>query len=129
MRCMICGKNLDGAGPNCSECDGKESEIKVLSPDERDNFHGLTILQGNDREPGPDYPQWPADGNREYSSPDSINRAYIRQDSLGTKPKSYAMKLSLAVAVLVLSFLSLRLALIIIVFSSIARWLFRRFKI
>ena len=56
MRCPKCGGESDEVGSVCNRCAVREPEIKVLSPDERDDFNGLTIQQGNEREPGPDYP-------------------------------------------------------------------------
>ena len=100
--------------------------MKVLSPDERDDFHGLTIQQGNEREPGPDYPQWPADSEHEYHSEGPGPRVYVRQVSFGSNSVGIPAKLVLAAVVLFLLFVALPVALIIMVISSVLWWLFRR---
>ena len=116
---------FDGEGSVCSRCAAAEPELKVLSPDERDDFHGLTIQQGNEREPGPDYPQWPSDGNHEYQAGGPGHRVYVRQVSFGSS-MGLLTKLIMVAAVLFLIFVALPLALLIMVVSSILWWLFRR---
>ena len=126
MRCPKCGGESDEVGSVCKRCAVREPEIKVLSPDERDDFNGLTIQQGNEREPGPDYPQWPADSSREYHSEGPGHRVYVRQVSFGSQSTGILTKLVVAAVVLFLLFVALPLALIIMVVSSVLWWLFRR---
>lgn len=126
MRCPKCGMEWDGNGSECSRCAAAEPEITILSPDERDDFHGLTIQQGNEREPASDYPQWPADGNQEYHSEGPGHRVYVRQVSFGSNSMGILTKLVLAAIVLFLLFVALPLALLIMLISSILWWLFRR---
>ena len=125
MQCPKCGGETDAAG-FCKSCAGGEPEITVLSPDERDDFHGMTIQQGNEREPGPDYPQWPADGNQEYRSEGPGHRVYVRQVSFGSQSTSWLTKLVIAAVIGFLLFVALPVALIILAVSSLLWWLFRR---
>ena len=126
MRCPKCGGESDEVGSVCKRCAAAEPEVKVLSPDERDDFNGLTIQQGNEREQGPDYPQWPADSSHEYHSEGPGHRVYVRQVSFGSQSTGILTKLVLAAVVLFLLFVALPLALIIMVVSSVLWWLFRR---
>ena len=125
MQCSKCGSETDAAG-FCKSCAGDEPEIKVLSPDERDDFHGLTIQQGNEREPSPDYPQWPPDGNQEYRSEGPGHRVYVRQVSFGSNATSLLTKLVIAAVIVFLLFVALPIALVIVAVSSLLWWLFRR---
>lgn len=125
MQCPKCGGEAEANG-FCKKCVGGEPEIKVLNPEERDNFNGLTIQQGNEREPGPDYPQWPSDSNHEYRSEGPGHRVYVRQVSFGSQSTSLLTKLLIAAVMIFLLFVALPIALIIVVASSLLWWLFRR---
>ena len=126
MRCQKCGGEFDGVGPECSKCAGGEPEVKVLSPDERDDFHGVTIQQGNEKETGPDYPQWPADSSHEPYSEGPGPRVYVKQVFFGSRSSGLLTKLVFAAVVLFLLFVALPLALIVMVVSSVLWWLFKR---
>ena len=109
MRCIECGIDFAGPGPRCPDCSAEKVEVKILSPDEREDFHGLTIQQGNEPEPGPDYPQWPADGSSEYYSERIGNNVYLRKVSFGSQPMVFVLKLVLTAVILFVLIISLLL--------------------
>ena len=47
MRCLDCGKEHDGPGERCRECDS-EQQVTVLTPGERERFQGVTIQQDDE---------------------------------------------------------------------------------
>ena len=125
MRCPKCGDEMDTAD-TCKKCADGEPELTILTPDERDEFRGLTIQQGNERDQGPDYPQWPDDGGYSYRSEGPGHRVYVRQVSFGSQSTGWLTKLIIAAVLLFLLFVALPLALIVIAVSSVLWWLFRR---
>ena len=99
--------------------------MKVLRPDERDDFKGLTIQQG--AEPSAESESHSGDsGNYEYRSEGSGHRVYVRQVSFGSKPLGFLTKLVVAALVLFFIFVALPVALVLMAVFSIVWWLVRR---
>ena len=126
MRCSKCGGELDAEG-FCQSCTAGEPEIKVLSPDERDDFHGLTLQQGDDPYKQQEHFQSEGQaGNYEYRSEGPGHRVYVRQVSWGSQSTSLLTKLAIAAVILFLLFVALPIALVIVAVSSVLWWLLRR---
>jgi hypothetical protein len=126
MRCPKCNEEFDGAGSMCDRCAAAEAEVKVLRPDERDEFQGLTIQQTNDSAPGDVYQNGPTGGNYEYRSEGPGHRVYVRQVSFGSKPWGFLTKLLIAALVLFFIFVALPLALLLMFVFSVLWWLFKK---
>lgn len=45
MICKYCQKEISVLAKECPHCATPVQEVQVMSPDERDNFQGLTIVQ------------------------------------------------------------------------------------
>ena len=109
----------------CNRCSGDAPEVKVLRPDERDDFKGLTIQQdsGSTEESG----NRQGDSvNYEYRSEGPGHRVYVRQVSFGSQPFGFLTKLVIAAMILFFIFVALPVALLLMVIFSLVWWLFRR---
>ena len=125
MRCPKCNEEMNDASSFCNRCSGDAPEVKVLRPDERDDFKGLTIQQdsGSTAEPGN---QEGSPGNYEYRSEGPGHRVYVRQVSFGSQPFGFLTKLVIAAMILFFIFVALPVALVLMVIFSLVWWLFRR---
>lgn len=45
MLCKYCNKEISPLSKECPHCATPVQEVQVMSPDERDNFRGVTIVQ------------------------------------------------------------------------------------
>lgn len=43
MECVKCGRPLDEATGRCLYCDGQEEKVRVLTPEEKRSYDGVTI--------------------------------------------------------------------------------------
>ena len=125
MRCPKCSEEFAGTGPICNRCVTAAAEVKVLRPDERDDFQGLTIQQTDESANRGVYQNETNGGNYEYRSEGPEHRVYVRQVSLGSKPWGFLTKLLIAVLVLFFVFVALPVALLLMVVFSVLWWLFR----
>ena len=116
---------MNDASSFCNRCSGDAPEVKVLRPDERDDFKGLTIQQdsGSTEESG----NRQGDSvNYEYRSEGPGHRVYVRQVSFGSQPFGFLTKLVIAAMILFFIFVALPVALVLMVIFSLVWWLFRR---
>ncbi len=97
----------------------------MLRPDERDDFQGLTIQQGEDVAGRGGYTSDRA-GDYEYRSEGPGHRVYVRQVSLGSKPFGFLTKLIVLALILFFVFIALPVALILMAVFSLVWWLTRR---
>jgi len=125
MRCPTFNEEMDGENSTCSRCSGDAAEVKVLPPDERDDFKGLTIQQGEDATTGSG-DRGSASGNYEYHSEGPGHRVYVRQVSFGSQPFGFLTKLVIAAMILFFIFVALPVALVLMVVFSILWWLVRK---
>ena len=125
MRCPKCNEEMNDESSVCNRCSGEAAEVKVLRPDERDDFKGLTIQQdsGSTAEPGN---REGSPGNYEYRSEGPGHRVYVRQVSFGSQPFGFLTKLVIAAMILFFIFVALPVALLLMVIFSLVWWLFRR---
>jgi hypothetical protein len=45
MQCNTCGNEFDDWAGTCPKCHADPGKVQVLSPEERENFNGITIEQ------------------------------------------------------------------------------------
>lgn len=48
MQCNTCGNEFDEQAGTCPGCHTDPGKVQVLSPEERENFNGITIEQNSD---------------------------------------------------------------------------------
>ena len=125
MRCPQCNEELTGSNVDCDRCGNKAVEVKVLRPDERDDFQGLTLQQGEDVSGRNGYATGQS-GDYEYRSEGPGHWVYVRQVSLGSKPFGFLTKLIVLALILFFVFIALPVALILMAVFSLAWWLMRR---
>ena len=125
MRCPECNAEIANVGSDCEKCGYKAAPVKVLRPDERDDFQGLTIQQGGESPGQAPYADRQS-GNYEYRSEGPGHRVYVRQVSFGSKPFGFLTKLIVAALILFFVFIALPVALVLMAVFSLLWWLFRR---
>lgn len=128
MRCPKCNEEMDQITNQCDKCEKEIAEVKVLQPDERDDFQGLTLQQGEE-------PSTRSGGakdsstNYEYRSEGPDHRVFVRQVSFGSagnSPFGFLTKLIVAALILFFIFVALPIALVLMVVFSLIWWLLRR---
>lgn len=124
MRCPKCGGEMETDSSICSRCAAETGEVKVLRPDERDDFNGLTIQQGGESENTTGFRE-ETPGNYEYRSEGPGHRVYVRQVSFGSH-MGFLTKLLIVAVILFLVFVALPIALIVLALSSLIWWLVKR---
>ena len=124
MRCPKCGGEMETDSSICSRCAAETGEVKVLRPDERDDFNGLTIQQGGESENTTGFRE-ETPGNYEYRSEGPGHRVYVRQVSFGSH-MGFLTKLLIVAVILFLVFVALPIALIVLAVSSLIWWLVKR---
>ncbi len=124
MRCPKCGGEMETDSSICSRCAAETGEVKVLRPDERDDFNGLTIQQGGESENATGFKE-ETPGNYEYRSEGPGHRVYVRQVSFGSH-MGFLTKLLIVAVILFLVFVALPIALIVLAVSSLIWWLVKR---
>ncbi len=125
MRCPKCNEEMNDESSVCNRCSGEAAEVKVLRPDERDDFRGLTIQQDSGSTAEPENREG-SPGNYEYRSEGPGHRVYVRQVSFGSQPFGFLTKLVIAAMILFFIFVALPVALLLMVIFSLVWWLFRR---
>lgn len=115
MRCNGCGHESDEeVCPVCGQDNRDASRVTVLPRDEKDDFDGITIDQGEgDRS---DYYQ------QQYDRP-GFGRVYIRQVNMGGG--GLLSKLLIAAVFLFILFVALPVAVLLMLIGTVI-WLFRR---
>lgn len=86
MQCSKCGAQFEGDGTFCPNC---RPAVRVLSPEERENFRGITIEDTDFRN----------DREQEYS--DTGRRVYVKHIQLGTGNLLQRIILGLVIAGLI----------------------------
>ncbi len=124
MRCPKCGGEMEIDSSICSRCAAETGEVKVLRPDERDDFNGLTIQQGGESENTTGFRE-ETPGNYEYRSEGPGHRVYVRQVSFGSH-MGFLTKLLIVAVILFFVFVALPVALIVLAVSSLIWWLVKR---
>ena len=125
MKCPKCGVEMEIDSSICRHCAAETGEVKVLRPDERDGFNGLTIQQDGEADNTTGFRE-ETPGNYEYRSEGPGHRVYVRQVSFGSQPFGFLTKLVIAAMILFFIFVALPVALVIMVIFSLVWWLFRR---
>lgn len=128
MRCPKCNEDMDQMTNQCEKCENAAVDVKVLQPDERDDFQGLTLQQGEEPSVHRGYDKG-SSGNYEYRSEGPGHRVFVRQVSFGSggnRPFGFLTKLLIAALILFFIFVALPIALVLMAVFSLIWWLLRR---
>jgi hypothetical protein len=98
MICPTCGRETGPNSAECPYCRGGAGEVKVLTPDERESFHGVTIDESPADEGRSQYSHFESGGPR--------SRVYVRQVNLGGKT-GWLTKLAILAVIGVVGFVIL----------------------
>jgi hypothetical protein len=90
MRCPTCGRETENA-ECCPYCREGGAEVKVLTPDERESFRGVTL------DSGPAADEESRGGGYGYESRGPHHRVYVRQVNFGGKTSLLTKLIVLAV--------------------------------
>ena len=116
MRCASCGKVL-GPDERC-DCRVAPEEVTVLPPEERENFHGITVESRTENQSVGSY--------YEYRDSGTNHGIHIRRMSFGSGRMKWTTKLLLAGVFAIVVFVFLPLAILFAVAASLV-WLLLRF--
>lgn len=119
MRCSKCGQELGPGERECSAC-RELHDVKVLSPQERENFQGVTLESEPPRESGGQY--------YGYDSSGPNHRVHVRSVRFTTGGMSLWSKLAAVAVVGLLVFVFLPLAVLLVAGASLAWFLYRALR-
>lgn len=114
MRCANCDKEIRPEDKECPNCRRLQGEVKVLTPEERENFQGITLGDAPAQE-----------GNYQYENHGPNQRMYVRHVTFGSGKSGFWTKLIIAAVLGVLIFVFLPLALFFILAVSLIWTIFR----
>ena len=111
MRCDRCGEEVAPQDKECRKCGQSINEVKLLTPEERESFQGVTLEdEGAEKQ------------YYEYENKGRGHRVYVKQVSFGSRGMGLWTKLLLAAVFAFLIFVFLPLAIFFAVALSIV-WL------
>lgn len=90
MRCTNCGSEFDDSLEKCPNCNSSRN-VTILSPEERENFRGMTISQEEEKR---------EDGYYEYNHTGPGHRVHIRQVRFDSSRHGFWGKFAVGLAVL-----------------------------
>lgn len=119
MRCLECGTEYQPGQEQCSVCKASLNQVKVMTPEEREQFGGMTIEQQDSER---------KDRFQGYSQ--NKNRVYFRQVSFGSgSSMGFLTKLIIGAGIAALvMFVALPLMLMFAAAAIFAWFFFRRIK-
>ncbi len=116
MRCKHCGLEYQSDGGVCPGCGAEPEKIQVLTPEERENFQGITL---EDNRPG--------DGRYEYQGEQPGQRVFVHQ--LNWNKSGFLLKLLVGLVLIGLIIFALPLVLLgvgVFVVGWFSAWLRKR---
>lgn len=115
LRCSVCGAEVRAEEQQCSNCIEKESKVQVLTPEEKQEFNGVTLVQ--EQEQG-------ARGHYESEHYHRDQRIYTKQFSVGNT--SILTKIIIGLVLLGVVFVALPVAILGISIISLILYFFRK---
>ncbi|HEY8464586.1 MAG TPA: zinc ribbon domain-containing protein [Bacillota bacterium] len=123
MHCYECQAEINPDSQTCPYCGARLHQVEVLSPEERENFQGLTIDASDEKEGSQDH----YDQEYEYYNP--LKGVYVRRFSFGNGKGGFLNQLAIGLIVLGLLFLAFPLLFIfagVLLFGWLMSVLLRR---
>ncbi|MEG6585564.1 hypothetical protein [Dendrosporobacter sp. 1207_IL3150] len=117
MYCEKCGNHLNVGEEKCSTCQECNEGVQVLTSEEKDNFKGLTIDNGDNSQ------------EREYRShsySNSKQRIYVKHSSFDLGSTSLITKLVIAGVVVFMVFVALPIVFLVLGLVLVFLFLTRR---
>jgi hypothetical protein len=117
MRCANCGAELGSNEQECANCRKEELEIKVLTPEEKRDFHGITIDQSG---------QSQSQERLQYEG--SGERMYVRHASVSLPKAGLFVKLLIGAGLLFVAMAALSAVSFLVVLGCIVWFVLRMFR-
>jgi len=119
QRCPKCAAEMDEGKDYCPKCGNQCSAVQILTPQERELFHGVTI-QDEEAQGGP---------CSEYESAKPRQRVYVRHVQIdSTGPSGFFVKLIFLALVLLFIFIFLPMALLLVAAGILGWFILRLLK-
>lgn len=115
LKCIVCGEETETEEQRCANCIKIESSFQVLTLEEQQGFHGVTLEQGREEQSGRQY---------KYDNVTGNQRIYSRQFSLGTT--SFLTKVVLGIVFVGILFVALPVVILGISIISFILYFFRK---
>lgn len=116
MRCATCGRELGSEERDCPGCRENGQSVKILTPEERENFGGVTLEDDSRGPRGQEYYRFDGEDQRQ--------RVYVRKINFGSGMGLWT-KLLFAAVMGFLIFFVLPMAFFLMVAGGLV-WLFFR---
>lgn len=117
MRCASCGAELSSEEQECTNCRTKDTEIKVLTPEEQRDFAGITIDQAG---------QNTSEKSDQYQNP--RERIYVRHTTFSLPQTGFFVKLLIGAGLIILSMAALSTVFFFVVIGCIIWFVLRLFR-
>lgn len=105
MKCSVCGVDIQSDEQLCSRCIELEHKVQVLTPEEKQDFAGLTIEQDQEKESA---------GHDDYRGHGENQRIYVKHVNLNMGQTGIFTKIILGIIIAGLLIVALPIALFII---------------
>lgn len=117
LRCIVCGAEVQGDEQRCSKCIEGENEVQILTLEEKQEFSGITLVQGQEQ-------QQQANGHYDSEKHTDDQRIYSKQFSIVNT--GFLTKVILAIVILGVVFVALPVAILAISIVSLIMYFFRK---
>lgn len=115
LRCIVCGAEVQGDEQQCPNCIEGENKVQVLTLEEKQDFSGITLVQGQEQQ---------AQGHYDSENYTNNQRIYSKQFSIVNT--SLLTKIVLAIVILGVVFVALPVAILAISIVSFIMYFFRK---
>jgi hypothetical protein len=116
LNCTVCGDEIQSDIGQCSKCKEIESNVQVLTPEEKQEFEGITIEQETDKRNEEQY---------KYQSFNENQRIYVKHINIGGN-MGFFTKMILAICFIGLIVIALPIALVLISVVGFFLYIMRR---
>ena len=119
QRCSKCAAEIEEGKNCCPDCGNQCSAVQILTPQEREQFHGVTIQDAETLR----------DSYSEYGSDETRQRVYVRHVQIdSTGPTGFLVKVIFLAIVLLFVFIFLPMALLLVAAGLLGWFLLRLVK-
>lgn len=119
MRCENCGNLNSDNQSSCSRCGQPLTSVQILSPEERENFTGVTIEEESHQSEEDFYYQ-------EYAGPNGSNqRIFVRRMTINNSPGKFLRNFLVGIVLVGLVIVAFPVALVVLGFFLL-NWFINR---
>ncbi len=102
MKCSVCGVEIQTDKQLCSKCSELENKVQILTPEEKQDFAGLTIEQDPEKQ------------SAGYNNYRENQRIYVKHVNFNLSPTGMLTKIIFGIIIAGLLVVALPIALVII---------------